>query len=1039
MPGTWHNEMENLFPEDMREIRFLCSSKKYRTSRIADICLSKNRTCEIQHSYISEHEIINRFNDWNKFGKEIIWMIDGNVGIQIDKLSTENYLLKFNQLWKYKSFIKKYDFILIEINKHVFKIELSKIRSSMIELKEPKELNEVIDFLKTQPENIWTFWKDDNVVKSTLGVYQQGAGNGKTYGIWKSIMENVDRKTFIIVTKQNSAKTVIYQELIDQKERYSNNDKGFNHIENFTKDSEENTYSHFVIKFTNKNSNKENTIGIGTIDSFMLNLYKRNSLTPIDSDFFAAIVDGVSTNGATKLKNGFMNFGGQHIQLSKESELWIDEVQDLSPNYLHAVLKLMYETSCYVNIVGDKLQSLDYTDNFLTSIEEGFPNIKVDIKKQVNINRRIKVNNMANAINKLVKFDKYNLPSIECDKDIPKESNENPIKFINQTGGYHKDQDKIDALCDKIMEKYKYEVETNDYLPNDFLVIFPIMKQNDIAVELQTKIQKFWVEKYCNMNYNQYVHLHKHTEGTVINTNDSVNATRIMSIKSVKGDGRSVVFLLGISENALKKVSNNEIGLLYESYWHVALTRAKNQIYLGRSIYNDDINRRLGSSGYEPILPDINKKISLDNIIEFINKNNLIEMLVSNNINFNSIMEKELKIEIREKVDWGYHIIKNKTYYYNIILNIIDNKEDNLSEDDSQLFTVLRIISKLPIKTFEVIEFYKYLEENQAEQLRVLPICKLSDKEEYEHYYNLIYKKIEKIQQHIENGTIRELNVYESIILTYMISIFKEKKYSDITVMDTYNITDFFQKNSKKELELLKHISYIKDMISSSGINEYKGIKWNINKHIRFEGQNDNFRVYKSNYTIIGFNDTDIIHIVLESSLNAINFWNIMTKTLLERFIIYNPESDEDKQRYKDKKINTFIFVLDNCSVIKFDWCDWDKDLYKEIKNEIKFCLELYCQNKHNDIYNYFSFLKHSNLEEWEKEPDKLIDRFIKKFREKHKFSHICYPEYIIKFFEDINTKIEDEEDYDYVNNLESFNKKLSKKLNISIKKYSGC
>ena len=39
-----------------------------------------------------------------------------------------------------------------------------------------------------------------------LGVYQQGAGNGKTYGIWKSITENIDRKTYIIVTKQHSAK-----------------------------------------------------------------------------------------------------------------------------------------------------------------------------------------------------------------------------------------------------------------------------------------------------------------------------------------------------------------------------------------------------------------------------------------------------------------------------------------------------------------------------------------------------------------------------------------------------------------------------------------------------------------------------------------------------------------------------------------------------------------------------------------------------------------------------------------------------------------
>ena len=45
-------------------------------------------------------------------------------------------------------------------------------------------------------------------------------------------------------------------------------------------------------------------------------------------------------------------------------------------------------------------------------------------------------------------------------------------------------------------------------------------------------------------------------------------------------------------------------------------------------------------------------------------------------------------------------------------------------------------------------------------------------------------------------------------------------------------------------------------------------------------------------------------------------------------------------------------------------------------------------------------------------------------------------PDYIIKFFEDINTKIEEEEDYDYVDDFESFNKKINKKLKIYLNKY---
>ena len=154
MPGIWHNNMENYFPKNMREIKFFCSSRISNISNISnisrrtDILLNNNRTCEIQHSPICENEIVDRFKDWNIFGKEIIWLIDGNVGIELDKLSNGNYILIFKQKWKYKSFINTYDFILIEKDNLVFKIELKKIRSNMIELKEGKPLLETIDYLK---------------------------------------------------------------------------------------------------------------------------------------------------------------------------------------------------------------------------------------------------------------------------------------------------------------------------------------------------------------------------------------------------------------------------------------------------------------------------------------------------------------------------------------------------------------------------------------------------------------------------------------------------------------------------------------------------------------------------------------------------------------------------------------------------------------------------------------------------------------------------------------------------------------------------
>jgi len=1031
MPGDWHNKMEELFPPEMSEVKFYCSSRVSNTCRRADILLSDNRTCEIQHSYISENEIVKRFNDWNKFGKEIIWLIDGNDGVQLDKLSTGNYLLIFNKVWKYKSFMKTYDYILLEKDNMIFKIELKKIKSGMIELTEPKTLQDTIYFLKTKPTDIWNFWNDENCVKSILGVYQQGAGNGKTYGIWKSITENQDRKTYIIVTKQHSAKTVIYEELNDQRKRFETSEgREAYHIKNITSDSKENTEKHYVIKYTHKESKRECIVIIGTIDSFCCNLSNSNAT---GSKFFEGIVENMKENGATKINNGYMKFGGQSIQLSKESEIWIDEVQDLPENYLHAMIKLMYETQCYMNVVGDKLQSLEFKNNFLTGIVDGgLPNINIDKKEAVNKNRRIKVTNMSDKINKIIHFDefKYNeklLPKIECDEDIKKNMNKEPIKLIETPIIYNNDNDdnKINNYCDKIMENYIYEVENNDYSPNDFLIIFPIMINNVIASELQSKIQDYWLKKEDESNdkYTQYVHLHKHTEGSVINTKDSINSTRIMSIRSSKGDGRKVTFILGITEESLKIVSNKEKGLVYESHLHVALTRAKNQIYFGLVKNNDDIHQRFSDAGYVEYLPNINKKVSLDKICEVVNKDELIKQFNENDI---YMIEKENNIKQTETVDWGYHCIKYQTYYFQVILNIVRDKNimDNKIKDE--LFVKLRIIQNLRLERYNVKRFWDFLKEYQYKEIPHFPVCYFSDKPEYRKYYLKIRGAIIKVQSAIRSNTLAELTVYESIILTYMIQIKTSQKYADMTPMDLYNITDFFEKDMNKEQQLLNNIQNIKDIITKSGFEKFENVKWNILKHIELDSKKDYFKISKLQFPIIGNNETDIIHIVLKSDISQLNYWDTMIEILLERFLIYNPKSKEDNEKFRDKKINTYLFVLDKNDFKIIDW-EWDKVLTDEIKTELKKVLKKHFESYHNDIYKYFNHIRTNKEELWNDGPYKIIKLILNELESMNN----C-PDYIIDVFNEIN----EDEDYDSIIEGDYFNEKLNKILERYLKRY---
>ena len=134
----------------------------------------------------------------------------------------------------------------------------------------------------------------------------------------------------------------------------------------------------------------------------------------------------------------------------------------------------------------------------------------------------------------------------------------------------------------------------------------------------------YWYN-YDHSKYTKYVVLHKHQEGQVINTKDSVKSSRIMHIRSSKGDGREVVFILKCTEESLKIVSNGKINLLYESHLHVALTRAKSKIYFGLTENNDNIHKRFGKCGHIEYIPSVSDKLKPSNLLIHINKNKVIE------------------------------------------------------------------------------------------------------------------------------------------------------------------------------------------------------------------------------------------------------------------------------------------------------------------------------------------------------------------------------------------------------------------------------
>jgi len=48
---------------------------------------------------------------------------------------------------------------------------------------------------------------------------------------------------------------------------------------------------------------------------------------------------------------------------------------------------------------------------------------------------------------------------------------------------------------EQIIKKVEYEIDKYNYKPEDFLFLFPIMKGNILACELETQLNSFWLKK----------------------------------------------------------------------------------------------------------------------------------------------------------------------------------------------------------------------------------------------------------------------------------------------------------------------------------------------------------------------------------------------------------------------------------------------------------------------------------------------------------------------------------------------------------------
>jgi len=1034
----WHSRMQSYFP--VTEFRLKKLDKQIKERR-ADV-LVENHNCiiEFEHSGKTIDEVICKAKDCLLHDKNIIWFIDGNTkDTKIEHLSTDNFLITFEDDWKYKSFVHNYEFVLLDIDDQIFKIPVKKVCNKMILVKEWKPIEYVMNILKIEPNNIWNKWEDDNEIQAKLLVQQKGAGNGKTFGIWKSIAHNHDKELFIIVTKQHSAKTVIMKELNDQAERNE-----YHIIDNMSETEKCDNARKYIIKYKHNYSDRNCIVIISTIDALMFNI-SENKVT--NSNYFEGLLESIIEYGTEKVNklNGSFKYAGQTLCLNKKSELWIDEAQDLHEKYFKAIIKLMLATKIDTIIVGDKLQSLEHKINFMTCVDENVPNINLVRETPVNDNRRIKIHGMAQEINNLIKFKKHNLPEISVnnpEKLIPNEERTIEIIDIHVDNriyaGVNSDKNKqnINVHIDDIINRVDKEVNLHNYLPEDFLFIFPLMKSNLIVGELETRLNEYWINrKEETETYEQYAVLHKHEEGQVIDTSLSDKACRIVTIRTSKGDGRKVVFVLGpCTEQILKLVSRSDnIDLIYESYLHVALTRAKNKIYFALEKNNDEIHQRFSTQGLVEYCPDISSLLSHDKILDFIDKEKVIVLLKNNDIE-EPPSDKKNDVNANQPIDWEYHCIRRAVYLQYAIFNIFKHNKCKKSFNSSQIKTILNALSKLNVCITTPIQFYKYLHDTTKDDtnLEYIPVCKLSHKRQiYRKYANQIKTIIEKNKnQYIDDPmTLVNFKPVEAVIQWYTIELYRRKKYCETTPATIYNIINHFKHDDETKItELLRESENIKETTTTAmndilNNNNDDDVGWNIEHMIKMNGETNNFEIWFSNIPIIGYSDNTTYHLIFQTDFNELNFWDTMIKILVERFIICNTgDKGNDTEKFFNKRIITYLFILKQNRYEKYDW-DWhsSKENTLSLKKLFKNAVVKYYSTYNTMLFNYCKFLKQNKVKwsETHKSPYHYIS---------YKYTHVIY---IRDFFIGLHERSKEDRAYvkKLTDNYDSFCENLTERI----------
>jgi hypothetical protein len=727
--GAWHKSVQDKLADNMveRRIRSCDSEIKGGKVRIADILIG-NCVIEVQHSKIALTEVTNRHEHYTNAGMSIVWLIHLSEGELVREKS--RCLIKIAvKSWKIAA-LRIYDVVYYGDDTHVYKINLAELANKGSAV--PAAIMSYNEFFCSFKDESITAtimsaefdWDRPSLQEYKFYCVNCGAGTGKTYRAVNYMLDGkitnntctVDKActftdktmtTFIYLTKTHGAKDIILQEFNRRDITiYTEIEICATTVHNNGSGGLFNTAGkQYYLEF--ERCGHKCVAIIGTFDSFTYALAKDKNIVSID--LFGDLENDIIKYGIAAGPYGTIVYAGFPIKLASQTLIITDESQDLSANKFTMLNTLCSKTGVTVCMIGDILQSVYCEDNALFHAIQAAEHVEsssIIMHEKNNDNRRFARIDHIKFCAGLINYDAWDVPKPKFCYSGQAVDELFPGVQILEGHSFSLNAlfkaDKAEELVQPVLAALALEVELYGYGPSDVLVIFPFISNNTLAQLLNAKINKFWADKFGRSDI--YSYIHKSTAGTAIDLKYTADKTRIVTIHTSKGDGRKLVFALGLNDCAFKMFTPTR-GLMYESLLHVAVTRQVNKLYLG--VCSDYLGRRIMKEIAPELLklPDFNYRVSKNHLSSAFSKQwrqlgldyELPSLLVRDSVN-------------QTVVDFNHHIMRwsaliMKTYLFAIGHDENRRKRENALIKGGNKYSDIRVAHIVSLASLEVIPF----------------------------------------------------------------------------------------------------------------------------------------------------------------------------------------------------------------------------------------------------------------------------------------------------------------------------------------------